>query len=279
MKVVMTLLVRDEQDIVADNIDFHLARGVDFIIAMDNRSVDRTTELLRAYERRGILEYLYQPQDDYSQCRWVTSMARLAAEKHDADWIINCDADEFWYPEGEDLKEVLASVPPCFDAVLVERTNFVPRPLRDGDFFADVMTIRDPKSVNFIGAPLPGKTCHRAYADIVVAQGNHSVSRQGVDIAVTNAPITIFHFPMRSYRQFANKIALGGAAYARNTDLHPDIGYTWRQLYAIWLNGKLEDFYRDLIAEADRAISDSRFIFDDRVKTALATLRAQRHCA
>ena len=29
MKLVMTLLVRDEEDIVADNLDFHLAQGVD----------------------------------------------------------------------------------------------------------------------------------------------------------------------------------------------------------------------------------------------------------
>ena len=41
MKLVMTLLVRDEDDIIASNIDFHLNRGVDFIIAMDNLSVER----------------------------------------------------------------------------------------------------------------------------------------------------------------------------------------------------------------------------------------------
>ena len=29
MKLVMTLLLRDEEDIVADNLDFHLAQGVD----------------------------------------------------------------------------------------------------------------------------------------------------------------------------------------------------------------------------------------------------------
>ena len=38
MRLVMTLLVRDEEDIVRANVDFHLARGVDFVIATDNRS-------------------------------------------------------------------------------------------------------------------------------------------------------------------------------------------------------------------------------------------------
>jgi hypothetical protein len=36
MKLVMTLLVRDEEDIVADALDFHLAQGVDQVIVTDN---------------------------------------------------------------------------------------------------------------------------------------------------------------------------------------------------------------------------------------------------
>jgi hypothetical protein len=58
MKLVMTLLVRDEDDIVASNIDFHLNNGVDFIIAMDNLSIDGAADILRLYERKGMLHYL-----------------------------------------------------------------------------------------------------------------------------------------------------------------------------------------------------------------------------
>jgi|HubBroStandDraft_4_1064222.scaffolds.fasta_scaffold15179_1 hypothetical protein len=50
MKLVMTLLARDEEDILASNLDFHVAHGVDFFIATDNLSVDRTSEILRSYE-------------------------------------------------------------------------------------------------------------------------------------------------------------------------------------------------------------------------------------
>ena len=60
MKLVMTLLVRDEEDIVASNIDFHLNNGVDFIIAMDNLSIDGAADILRLYERKGMLRYLSQ---------------------------------------------------------------------------------------------------------------------------------------------------------------------------------------------------------------------------
>ena len=54
MKLVMTLLARDEADIVDAQIAFHLHAGVDFVVATDNRSEDGTTEILERYERAGV---------------------------------------------------------------------------------------------------------------------------------------------------------------------------------------------------------------------------------
>ena len=58
MKIVMTLLVRDEQDIIRENIEFHLSQGVDFFIVTDNRSVDMTPIYLKEYEKQGAGEIL-----------------------------------------------------------------------------------------------------------------------------------------------------------------------------------------------------------------------------
>ena len=49
-KLIMTLLVRDEEDILEYNICHHLNQGVDHIIAIDNESIDQTPKILKKYE-------------------------------------------------------------------------------------------------------------------------------------------------------------------------------------------------------------------------------------
>ena len=47
MMLVLTLLCRDEADILESMLRFHLAQGVDRIIATDNGSVDGSLEILQ----------------------------------------------------------------------------------------------------------------------------------------------------------------------------------------------------------------------------------------
>ncbi len=141
MRLVMTLLARNEADVVDAQLAFHLHAGVDHVIAMDNASSDGTTEILERYERAGLLRLIREPGDDMRQDEWVTRMARLAATEHGADWVINADADEFWWPRGGSLKDVLATVPERYGVVRGCWRHFLPRP-DDGSFFAERMTVR-----------------------------------------------------------------------------------------------------------------------------------------
>src|SRR5437867_2979105 len=104
MKIVMTLMARDEADIVDEHLRYHLDAGVDFVVATDHRSADGTTEILRAYEREGHLHLIRKTGEAYRQADWVTRMARLAASEFFADWVINSDVDEFWWPHDGTLK-------------------------------------------------------------------------------------------------------------------------------------------------------------------------------
>jgi hypothetical protein len=252
MKLVMTLLVRDEEDIVADNLDFHLAQGVDEVIVTDNGSVDGTLEILRSYEARGLVRIIVEPTDDYSQGRWVTRMARLAATEHKADWVINNDADEFWWPREGTLRTLFEDLGDDVGAVVGHRTNFVPRPEDDRPYW-ERMTLRERESLNPVGKPLPPKLAHRAHPEIVVVQGNHRIKGPDIGSEMDNGSIEILHFPMRSYAQFENKIVKGGRAYARNKELPEKTGRTWRRLYETWEQGGLPAHYEaSVVAESAR---------------------------
>jgi hypothetical protein len=267
--IVMTLLVRDESDIISANIDFHLKVGVDFFIATDNRSSDNTAEILHYYERQGVLHYIYEDDDNYAQHEWVTRMARLAANRYGADWVINNDADEFWWPERDNLQVVLDALDSEIAAVAVSRTNFLPVATKEKGFFVSAMTLRETVSLNAVGRTLPPKVCHRAHPDIEVDQGNHCVRLGGKVISVAPAPISILHFPLRSYEQFENKISKGGAAYARNAYLPIEVGSTWRYLYDLWRRGELRAYYDRSIPSADEireGLESGRYVRDDRLK-------------
>ena len=124
----MTLLVRDEADVVDAQLAYHLHAGVDHVIATDNASSDGTTEILERYERAVACASMREPGDDMRQAEWVTRMARLAATDHDADWVLHADADEFWWPRGGSLKDVLATVPARYGVVGVAGATSCPAP-------------------------------------------------------------------------------------------------------------------------------------------------------
>jgi nucleotide-binding universal stress UspA family protein len=135
MRLVMTLVVRDEVDIVDAQLAYHLAAGVDFVLATDHGSTDGTLDVLRRYEREGRLR-LFGVSGEMRESEWRTHMARLAATEHGADWIINTDADEFWLPRAATLKESLGAVPSEIGVVWALTCHFVPRP-DDGRSFAE----------------------------------------------------------------------------------------------------------------------------------------------
>ncbi len=270
MQLVMTLLVRDEADIVDANIRYHLAQGVDHIIAMDNRSVDGTTRILRDHERAGHLRYLYQAGRSFRQSEWVTRMARLAATDHAADWVINNDADEFWWPLSGDLRSSLATIEP--DAGLIEapRSNLAARPERLGSW-VDRMVVRETQSRNALGQPLPGKVCHRAHRHVEVAPGNHDAAAPGLQRWRGPAPIEIMHLPMRSPTQMLRKV--GHAREAIRADRQSGAGDTWVRLVELDDAGRFADWYasQELDDRAvERGIADGTLVEDRRIQSFLA---------
>ena len=270
MRLIMTLLVRNEEDIIAENIRFHLSMGVDFFVVTDNGSTDSTLDILREFQERGLVQLIIEKQDDYSQSKWVSRMAQVAHNQHSADWVINNDADEFWWPKNGSLKDILAKIPLDYPVVECQRFNFKATEFKPSTPWHASMTVRDLVSLNTAGKPLLGKVCHRGFSDIIVSQGNHSIELPPDLPSIGTPDIEILHFPMRSYTQFENKISLGGAAYERNNSLGQNVGATWRKLYELYQKGELTSYYSEqLLTEEDRRVGleSGTLVHDERLKT------------
>lgn len=247
--LVLTLLCRDEADILESMLRFHLSQGVDRIIATDNGSVDGSLEILQRFERRGQLTLLQEAEHTHDQAVWVTRMARMAAAMG-ANWVINSDADEFWWPQHGNLNSTLAQLPESIEGLLVDRTNFLP-PARNGQDqrpFYQRQTLRERVSRNSLGRPLPPKLIHRAHPGVEITDGNHGARVDGKPIAaIKDASIEILHVPIRSYSQLERKIRQGAEALQRNKRVSPSIGDSWRKIYANQLQqGTLPTYYDSL---------------------------------
>ena len=204
MRIAMTLVVRDEADIVGTWLDYHLARGVDVVIVTDHRSVDGTSDILREHAPDGRVVLLREDGDVLRQAEWVTRMSRLAATHHGADWVIPSDADEFWWPRGGSFSEALEAVPTRFGVVRGLMRQFV---LRVGtELFFERMTVRARPTAD-LSSPYHAqvKIAHRGVGDAVVGVGNHDVEGSGLHLVREWFPFEVLHFPIRSAQQLEDK--------------------------------------------------------------------------
>ena len=273
----MTLLARDEIDIVDSWLAFHLNAGADVVIATDNRSQDGTTEVLEEYARSGQVHLIREPGEDLRQNEWVTRMARLAATQYGADWVINSDADEFWWPRGASLSEVLEAVPPRYGTVGAFLRVFCPRP--GEEHFADRMTVRfsalapinDPASLY---KPIR-KVVHRGHPEIEVTRGNHALIDSPFAPLRGWFPIECFHFPLRSEAQTAHKAELQGTAFEQHIARPPTAYHA--DMYAALRNGRIGEYYEALVVsdeEVERGVAEGRLVVDTRLRDALRAIAA-----
>lgn len=277
MRLVVTLLVRDEADIVADTMNYHLDAGADLILVTDNGSADSTRDIVRAFVDEGTARLFVEPAPIHSQWRWVTRMARTAYWDHSADWVINTDADEFWWPESGDLKDVLGAVDPMYGAVRVPRFDF--RPLTAAGGGPRETPYRETSSLRFIGGPLEPKTCHRADPRVIVGQGNHEVSGVSGAELEGSGLLSVFHFPTRSREQFRRGVGNAGAAYAQSSEFVATTGEVKRALYESLERGDLDEVFgsRELTAaEAQAAVQSGAIVEDHRLMQVLAGSTGRR---
>jgi hypothetical protein len=277
MTLVMTLLARDEADVVESWLSFHLNAGADFVVATDNRSEDGTTEVLERYEREGHLHLIRENGEDLRQNEWVTRMARLAATDFGADWVINSDADEFWWPRGSSLSHVLDAIPPRYGTVGAFLRTFAPRADSDEPFFerltvrfSALAPINDPAS---LFKPIR-KVIHRGHPEISLTRGNHAVLESPFAPLRGWFPVEVLHFPLRSLAQCGHKARLQGNAW-KHIDRTPTAYHA--QMFEALEAGTIAEYYEAQLVtddEVERGVAAGRLVVDTRLRDALRRIAA-----
>ena len=200
-------------------------------------------------------------------------MARLAATDFGAEWVLNTDADEFWWPQGGGLGEVLAAVPPRYGVVRGAWRNFVPRP-EDGRSFFERMTVRLCTPA-FHHHPLSthSKSAHRAAADVRVGRGNHEAFGEGLLPLRGWYPLEILHFPVRSLEHSVRKYVTQFVALEKNAE--KGIPNHMAAAHSAYRAGRLEQFYEPLVVDDEalaRGLEDGSLALDTRLRDRLRQL-------
>jgi hypothetical protein len=187
--------------------------------------------------------------------------------------VINSDADEFWWPRGASLRDVLAAISPRYGTVGAFLRVFVPRPPGD-DAFAERMTVRfsalapinDPASLY---KPIR-KVIHRAHPEITVTRGNHALVDSPFAPLRGWFPIEVLHFPLRSLEQCEHKAELQGTAFERYIARPPTAYHA--QMFEALKTGAIGDYYDALVvddAEIEVGVAAGRLVVDTRLRDAL----------
>jgi len=218
MRLGMSLIVRDECDIVAHNILFHARHGVDTFAILDNGSLDGTFELLESL-RQSYEIALFRDVDGFRKEERSMFLADHLRHGLGVSHLISNDADEFWVPRSDSLKSLVAAHSPV---KYVPRYNFIVQRKEverlDYEFFdSTFLVIRppafqppspDPNTPLVVPMALravPGKVFCAIEGLRRIFKGNHSVMHDAGAVAETTEAV-VLHYPVRSYEQFARKI-------------------------------------------------------------------------
>lgn len=251
IRLIMTLLVKDEEEILEKNIRFHKEMGVDGFIVTSHNSKDKTNEILEKLKEEGIvLEIIYETDPAYHQVKFVDRMIKTAKRKYKADWIINADADEFYYSKSLNLKnEIYVAQKAGCNVIDVESTRIFPED--SSDYLNNHYFVKNPFQTfeiemlgtdnkvfrHYAGLYCCPKVIHKTKGYRKIEMGNHDVRMFGKK-RVTSSNIVLYHFIIRSYQAQIDKLK----RYKESINLiSKGFGDHTRNMIKLYEEGKLKD--------------------------------------
>lgn len=249
MSVAAVMLVKDEADVIGYTLE-HLLGHVDEILVSDNGSTDETAAIVDATAKSsGRVLLMRDTEVAYYQDVKTTALAQMALEIGH-QWVLPCDADEFWYaPDGRPIRDYLNGIAPDVQVVRGALFNHLPTakdapawevcPDCGGIGHFNLHVCPDCNGGAIVGEPNPfrriqwrlrepaplGKVCVRTDPDLQIHMGNHGAWLPGA--MLTTPGLIVRHYTWRTEEQYVRKIINGAAAYAA-TDKPENVGGHWR---------------------------------------------------
>ena len=257
----MTILVKNEIDIIEKNIRFHAKKGVDSFVVMDNNSTDGTREKLEELKKEFEITIIDE-KGTYNQAKWMTKLTHIARKKYNPTWLIPNDADEFWISQNN-LKD---SLPKKGAVLTVDRFNFL---LYEGltswdkseyrvenPVFYRKNTQLGSEKISIILTKISPKVIIKPKGLLWIRGGNHKALHlfnirdyfKHYDKIKRFNKIRVFHFPIRSFEQFKKNIENRKKLLQKGAKMGPH----YKRWVKLLNEGRLEEeFYNNLVFKKD----------------------------
>ncbi|GEL44556.1 hypothetical protein MEX01_51470 [Methylorubrum extorquens] len=255
------MMVKDEDDIIYENLAWHYQIGFKCFLIINNGSTDNTraeiNRFIKDFSEKGARVVVVDDYEEaYYQAAKTTAGSKFAKIYFGCNWIFALDADEFLDFGRRKLVDVITYVERQMSDLLQCSSNSglyaaaVRMPLRNYVCTPeDDVTDRSPtRRMVFRHRQGDGrKVAVRLTEDVYIAQGNHHARlNDGTTLpSIDGASIglSIRHYRVRSFDHFMSKVKNGGIAYERATKLAPQVGTHWREYYEILKNKGRDGLY------------------------------------
>jgi len=216
----MTYVIKNEEDIIERNIRFHARYGVDAFLVVNHGSTDNTNDILAELKKEFDITVHQKSDETWEQAKWATEATIFAGSHLGANWVINNDADEFWMPDENDqtIKNFLLRKQYI---IQVNRFNMLPTApdIQDGTFWNFSWYVKHP-----ILYALDVETDFKygSYRELLYRQGDKIIVRPAGLVSINKGAhaaehfgamkqqpvkkLKIFHYPVRSYKTFEQRI-------------------------------------------------------------------------
>jgi len=244
--VLLAYLIKDEADIISQNLCHHYIIGFRNFVITDNNSSDDTANLISIFKERypdANVIYIKDTIIGYNQSVKTNAMSRYAISMLmlldiNVDWVLPVDADEFFIPGQQiDMKALFDKADKAGMNTISfswnnAATSDIESPILSNEDIFKRFNLRLKKPTDYVF-----KVAARVIEGNEFVQGNHATTLAYKFLPLTmpasNYECFILHLHMRNFTHMKKKVINGGIA-ALNANV--PIASHWKSQYAQFLN-------------------------------------------